>query len=293
MSEQPPVVAPSAEKPYYMERCLDCGAALHGRFCAECGQRARRPRPTVRELASEAWQEFVNLDGKVATTLRLLVTRPGRLTVDALAGRRTRYVGAVRLYLLCSLAYFAGSSIIDDRVDGRDRRSPTYAASARSRAERAANPPSCRSTATGFKSFTDAIDCKLERNPDRSDTLMNDNVPRAMFLLLPVFAAILALAFPRHAYVEHLYFALHLHAFAFIAILLAEASFLTSTQADDRWIQPIAFGWLAAYGLLAMRRVYARSWLGTIARGVAAGVVYLIVFMLALLALFVLVAMTM
>ena len=115
MTDAPRDGAPAADaRPAEGARCLNCDASLHGPFCARCGQRALPPRPTLRDLAGEAWQEFVNLDGKVATTLRLLVTRPGLLTVDSRAGRRARYVGPLRLYLVCSLAFFFVDSVMPD-----------------------------------------------------------------------------------------------------------------------------------------------------------------------------------
>ena len=63
-------------------KCLNCGAALVGQFCAECGQRALPPHPTVQELVGDAVSEFSGWDGKFAETVRLLVARPGELTFE-------------------------------------------------------------------------------------------------------------------------------------------------------------------------------------------------------------------
>jgi len=53
----------SASEASWTSTCLNCGAQLSGRFCASCGQRAIPPRPTVRELAGDAWNELVGWDG--------------------------------------------------------------------------------------------------------------------------------------------------------------------------------------------------------------------------------------
>src|SRR3954466_13252843 len=78
-------------------KCLNCGAALAGAFCAECGQRAMPPHPTVRELVGDAFAEFVGWDGKFADTLRTLLRKPGELTRQWLDGRRVRFISPLRL----------------------------------------------------------------------------------------------------------------------------------------------------------------------------------------------------
>ena len=79
-----------------MNRCLNCGADLHGAFCADCGQRAVPANPTIAELAGDAWQELSGYDGRIAATFKGLL-RPGLLTVDYLQGRRARYLSPIRL----------------------------------------------------------------------------------------------------------------------------------------------------------------------------------------------------
>ena len=86
--------------------CLNCGASLSGLFCASCGQRDLPPYPSVRELAVDAVSEFSGWDGRLASTLRALIQRPGKLTHEFLEGRRVRYISPLRLYLMASLVYF-------------------------------------------------------------------------------------------------------------------------------------------------------------------------------------------
>jgi len=51
-------------------RCLNCGAPLHGTFCAACGQRAVPRHPTVRELGGDAWHELSGYGGRIMATIR-------------------------------------------------------------------------------------------------------------------------------------------------------------------------------------------------------------------------------
>ena len=105
--------------------CLNCGAPLQGPFCAHCGQRVAAARPTLHHFLHEATHEFLHVDGKIWRSLWLLFRRPGFLTREYFAGRRVRYVGPVRLYLLFSVLYFAVSTLLprpivvseQDRVD--------------------------------------------------------------------------------------------------------------------------------------------------------------------------------
>src|SRR5690242_8397814 len=87
--------------------CLNCGTELHGDFCAACGQKATHANPTFHDLLHEFTHELLHIDGRLWTSLRLLFTRPGFLTREYVAGRRAPYVPPLRLYLICSVAYFA------------------------------------------------------------------------------------------------------------------------------------------------------------------------------------------
>lgn len=73
-----------------MPTCLNCGAALQGPFCRECGQRVIPPYPTLREMATDAWHEFSGWGGRFVRTFRTLL-RPGALTIDGMEGCRVVY----------------------------------------------------------------------------------------------------------------------------------------------------------------------------------------------------------
>ncbi len=75
-------------------------------FCAQCGQPAHAEVPSVAEFTQELIGHYVALEGKLATTLKLLLLAPGRLTRDYLNGKRQRYIAPLRLYLSVSLVFF-------------------------------------------------------------------------------------------------------------------------------------------------------------------------------------------
>jgi hypothetical protein len=104
-----PVVADSAI-------CRDCGAAISGNYCANCGQETRIQTPTVRQFTHEMMDQYVAVEGKLGRTLRVLVTRPGQLTMDYIEGRRQRYVRPLKLYVSISVVFFGLLGILPDSI---------------------------------------------------------------------------------------------------------------------------------------------------------------------------------
>lgn len=85
--------------------CADCGAHLSGPFCSQCGERAidRRSLTLSHFLKHNVLHELSHVDGKIFRTFRYLLFRPGFLSAEYFAGRRSRYVNPVRLLLTCLL----------------------------------------------------------------------------------------------------------------------------------------------------------------------------------------------
>jgi hypothetical protein len=94
------------------------------------------------------------------------------------------------------------------------------------------------------------------------------NLGGAMFLLLPTFALWLKLVYlgRRMRYTEHLVFALHVHAFWFLALALAMSGF--------EWLILIAMLGAPAYTLMAMKRVYGGRLLPRLLRAGLVSVLY-------------------
>ena len=96
-------------------RCANCDAPLQGLYCHACGaRRVARGELSVRHLAHEVFQEFVDLEhSKLFNTLSALCLRPGLLTTEYLAGRRPRYVRPLRLFLLMFAVTFIAYSVYE------------------------------------------------------------------------------------------------------------------------------------------------------------------------------------
>ena len=89
------------------EACPNCGAALVGRYCHECGQ--KRIEPRERRFAwfvQQVFRAVAMLDGRLPRSAGRLLLRPGRLDRDWLEGRRRVNVAPLSLFLLANLVYF-------------------------------------------------------------------------------------------------------------------------------------------------------------------------------------------
>jgi hypothetical protein len=86
--------------------CPNCGTAVVGHYCYECGQSAHLPR-SIGHIFHDIVHGVLHFDSKGWRTLPMLVTRPGTLTRDYVEGKRARYVAPFPMFLFTVfLMYF-------------------------------------------------------------------------------------------------------------------------------------------------------------------------------------------
>src|SRR5207244_1150333 len=103
------------------EICLNCGAALVGGFCHQCGQPAHVHR-TIGAFWHDVAHSVLHFDGKIWRTLPLLAWKPGELTRRYIAGERARFVSPIALFLFSVFLMFAVSNAVGGPVGGSDMR---------------------------------------------------------------------------------------------------------------------------------------------------------------------------
>jgi len=86
--------------------CLNCGVTLSGRYCHQCGQENSVTQQSFWSLLKHFVYDIFHFDGKFFDTLRYLLTRPGRVPKDYIAGKRMRYLDPIRMYLFSSAVFF-------------------------------------------------------------------------------------------------------------------------------------------------------------------------------------------
>lgn len=126
---------------------------------------------------------------------------------------------------------------------------------------------------------------RYRQDPNQFKDAVLGAVPSTLFLLLPVFALLLKLAyaFKRRLYMEHLIVALHSHAFLCLALLLQFGlGALEGRLAPDdgllrstfNLLQTALWIWMPLYLLLMQKRVYAQGWAMTLLKYSLLGICY-------------------
>jgi len=111
------------------------------------------------------------------------------------------------------------------------------------------------------------------------------NTPKMMFLLLPLFALILRVAFWKNKkfYVEHLIFSFHFHCFLFLflgILILLEWFIPANWTAVIGWLVFAELVYITWYVFRSLRTVYHRSVFRTITKMIGMGFMYLLTFTL-------------
>jgi len=309
--------------------CLNCGAALTGRYCSACGQKADVSIRSLGQVLAEAFGDLYSFDSRLWRSLAALAFKPGRLTRYYLQGKRESYTPPFRMYIVTSVVFFAVFSLL--------RPEPPPDASPASDADAAVEPSPAaldvgsstdgQAVATGEEgpdiSFNgDRARCNVE-NIDRDSPAwlrerlehacinveadggrafaraVAENIPVTMLVVIPFVAGVMKLLFlfARRKYVEHLVFFFHVHTFFFLTLT---ATFLMARAAAAvPWLGvPAAiFGWTAwlyflVYLYVAMRHVYQQGHVLTTVKYGVLGLSYVAAFIMAAVGLFIAVLIT-
>lgn len=270
--------------------CANCGDRTPGRFCRHCGQARRVVHVSLREMVADFVDDQLTLNSRLPRTVAFLLVRPGYLTREYLRGRIASYVRPLRLYLGTSVLFFLvfafaarlGNWVGGDVIRVRTTTDSTAGAAGRVQAEtlrrhadsrrasvRPAPPQKEAVVFHGMGAFGDTLNVKYQRLKQmeprqRRDVLLDavqEQLPRLMFAMLPVFALLLKLLYLRSGrfYVEHFVFALHFHAFAFLLSTLLIGVEQLPGAANVAAIPLAAVGWIYLYLFVAMKKVYGQG----------------------------------
>jgi hypothetical protein len=205
---------------------------------------------------------YLATEGALWRTLALLLFKPGELTRQYLAGRRRHYVLPLRLYLTISVVTLLLLRLASGNGDSVQVIAPTALPAMHDlRIELGVGRAGLREGVFFCEGLPGwvcrrlqqriAVDAKdLAREIGLFKERYLSNLGGAMFVLLPGFALWLQLVYRnrRLRYTEHLVFALHAHAFWFVA--------LAFTLSGSSWLAAPALVAVPLYTLAAMRRVY-------------------------------------
>lgn len=278
--------------------CLNCGGAVHASFCPWCGQETALHVPSAREFLHEFVGHYVALEGKLWKSLGLLLFKPGRLTRDYIEGRRERYVLPLRLYLTFSILFFAvfkfGGYDFEGRTDDGKARAEIQAENRqdfeRSSDIRQLNLDKLKQNQE-LNGKLAGIPRTLAQKAEKLNGMSYEEVthrataaffsyaPYVVFAMMPVFALYLKLLYlgSGRRYGEHLLFALHTNAFAFLMLGL-----LMLTPSGIPVLGEVLGLWLVFYLPIAMRKVYGGARLATFVRWIVLMALHLLGMFLAI-----------
>ncbi len=251
--------------------CANCGQAFGApppNFCPACGQESRISAPSVGEFLQQFGGAYFSTEGALWRTLKLLLLKPGELTVQYLQGRRKHYVLPLRLYLSISLAvlllvrlFHAGFGSLDEPgvregiLQGRNNLGVSIGFG------------SAQIGPGGFKCvrlpdvLCDRLQQRISAKPENFIARLHQAQQRiysqasaAMFVMVPLFALLLWAFFAGRGlkYTEHLVMALHVHAVIFIALGLGLLPW-------EPW-QGACILAAVLHVLLSLRHVYRLGW---------------------------------
>jgi hypothetical protein len=98
--------------------CSNCGVAMDGAYCPQCGQSAEDIRRPAWSLFSHVAESVFAWEGRFFHTLRSLFLRPGRVAREYIDGKRMAYTAPVRLYVVLSLVFFTVMGLAQVRTFG-------------------------------------------------------------------------------------------------------------------------------------------------------------------------------
>lgn len=86
--------------------CRNCGAALSGAYCSQCGQATHIHR-SLSSLGHDILHGVFHFEGRIWHTIPELYFHPGRLTRRYIDGERAKFVSPMALYLFTVFLMFA------------------------------------------------------------------------------------------------------------------------------------------------------------------------------------------
>ncbi|WP_423149535.1 DUF3667 domain-containing protein [Rubrolithibacter danxiaensis] len=231
------------KKHYRSEKnCLNCGKSIEYNFCSYCGQENLQLKESFWHIVTHSVGHYFHFDSKFLNSIVPLLIKPGYLTIQYNKGKRVSYLPPVSMYIFISIVFFFFSSLKNKKAEKENLEV---------RNEQADTIPAAKKEASldqkDQQLLFDSVDSALakksddekesywekylnkkrvefgsESKRDAFNEALEHNIPKIMFILLPLFAVILKLVyFRKHAYyVEHLIYSIHFQSFVFLFLVV-------------------------------------------------------------------------
>lgn len=274
--------------------CPNCQHLANGNYCPQCGQETHLHKDTFLGLLSHFVAHYFHYDSKFWNTLKALVVSPGKLTIAYREKKRQRYIPPISLYIFVSIVFFLLFSVFQKSVinvkvsSGKDsialQQNVEHKRHITEILEKNAKKEN-RSLSTFEKingKMGDGVMNELGKSPEIFKEKLVHTFPKIFFFMIPFMALILKLFFVRDKrlyFVDHAVFALHMHSFIFVLSLIALVNPFEGIQDS---VSMITMAICIVYMIIALRRVYKRSWGLSVLIGLSTTALYFICLFLVL-----------
>lgn len=105
------------------DTCLNCESKLdlEANFCPNCGQLNNNKRISFTDMLLETLGDFFAYDSRFFNSLRPLLLKPAKASIEYINGIRTFHIHPIRLYFIVSFVFFLFSSIeVKDKIMEQD-----------------------------------------------------------------------------------------------------------------------------------------------------------------------------
>ncbi len=88
------------------KNCLNCGHQVEETYCPHCGQENIELKEDALHMITHAIADYFHFEHKFFGTIKPLLFKPGKLTVDYVAGKRASFLHPIKLYIFISIVFF-------------------------------------------------------------------------------------------------------------------------------------------------------------------------------------------
>ncbi len=233
-----------------LAKCTNCGADSADVYCPRCGEKQPGHHDLgVSHFAHEVFHELAHVDSKLFKTLRDLITKPGFLTQEYFAGRKSRYIPPLRLFLILFALQFLAFTVYTPAA--------MYRVASFEKFDKAGALTKLLEKGAHKRHLT------REEYEQRVDERWHKNYSLLQLLNILGAALVLKLLHRRRYLGEHLVFAAHFLAFSYIVALIVDwpvyavAGFHPGPV--QKVVSAITIGILLVYLFIAQRRFYGNS----------------------------------
>ena len=288
------------KREFRSEVCLNCQHSIDvsDQYCSNCGQRNSNKKLSLSDLIKEFFAGIFSYDSRLRKTIGAIFTRPGKITLDYIRGKRIKYVNPFRFFISVAIIFFLILTWlipVDEIQQQVKETNKAYLVKPNDSLAKAlarqksktfdfqktsqyikysglSNYDSIR-TQLGFKdSMTNQLKVKLingsfklEKSPSDFITYILPKLPFFLFGFIPIFSLFSWLFYARRkfTYVDHLIFNFH-ETSVFFLLLLLEISINFMVNNDSASFNSISIYLFIIYHIMASMYFYKQGFFKTL-----------------------------